>query len=124
VDLIHTFYPDNGGNSGSGYSDPWFVSPYNSEAHSALACRQDSQHRLLSVPQYQRLLALFTVFKYVIIEIIRQENLLSSSLADMQIKDRTSRRNPLTLTWALPDLVDSVNVLKIVKIQPDPLPVI
>jgi hypothetical protein len=89
MDLIHTFYPDNGGNSGSGYSDPGIVSPYNSEAHSVLACRQDSQHRLFSVPQYQRLLALFTVFRYVIGEIIRQENLLSSSsLADLEAKDR------------------------------------
>jgi hypothetical protein len=84
IDLIYTFYLDNGGNSGSSYSDPRIISPYNSEAHSVLACIQDSQHRLFSVPQYQRLLALFTVFIYTINEIIRQENLLSSSLADRQ----------------------------------------
>jgi hypothetical protein len=57
-----------------------------------LACIQDSQHRLFSVSQYQRLLALFTVFIYAINEIIRQENLLSSSLADLvTVKD--SHRN-------------------------------
>ncbi len=98
MDLIHTFYPNNGGNSGSGYSDPKIVSPYNSEAHSVLACIQDSQHRLFSVSQYQRLLALFTVFKFAINEIIRQENLLSSSLADLRSKYRTSRGNTLTLS--------------------------
>lgn len=96
MDLIHTLYPDNGGNSGSGYSDPRIVSPYNSEAHSALACRQGSQHRLFSVPQYQRLLALFTVFKFAIDKIIRQENLLSSSLADLGTKDRISHGKALT----------------------------
>jgi hypothetical protein len=38
--MADILYPDNGGNSGTGYKDLTIRSPCNSKAHSALAYRQ------------------------------------------------------------------------------------
>jgi hypothetical protein len=52
--------PDNGGNSGTGYS--MALSPCSSEAHSSLSCVRESHQLPFSVPPFQRLLALFKAF--------------------------------------------------------------
>jgi hypothetical protein len=61
-EIAYTLCPDNGGNSGAGYSA--FFSPCNSEVHSALRFGQVFTVPLLSDPSWRRVLVLVTVFWY------------------------------------------------------------
>ena len=86
----------NGGNPGPGYSTSW-VSPCNSEVHSAPAFRRNSHLIPLSGLTFRRLLVLFTVFLYQFQGIISQREILSSLIAAGIYPIPESRSQPFNL---------------------------